>query len=54
MKATTEQLVYLVEEMKKVQAEHPKAHVYYDWEDHEVRITYPLPQDFKFHKERLI
>lgn len=45
MKATIEQLEYLIGEMKKSQAEHPKAKVYFDWEDNEIRITYPLPID---------
>jgi hypothetical protein len=46
MKATIEQIEYCLMEMKKAQEEHPKANVYYDWEDSEIRITYPLPRDF--------
>lgn len=45
MKATIEQLKFLVAEMEHTQKEHPKATIYYDWEDHELRITYPLPRD---------
>lgn len=53
MKAGIEQMEYCVSEMKKAQAEHPKAKIYYDWEDNEIRITYPLPPDFeKFTQER--
>lgn len=36
--------------MKKAQNEHPKAKIYYDWEDSEIRITYPLPKDFQIFK----
>lgn len=46
MKATIEQIEFLIVEMKRAQAEHPKATIYYDWEDGELRITYPLPRDF--------
>lgn len=45
MKATIYQLKYLIEEMEKAQNEHPKATIYYDWENNETRITYPLPRD---------
>jgi len=48
MKASIEQMEFCVSEMKKAQAEHPKAKVYYDWEDSEIRITYPLPRDYQF------
>lgn len=47
MKATTEQLEFLISQMKGAQNEHPKATVYYDWENSEIRITYPLPRDFR-------
>lgn len=50
MKNSIEQIEYLLVEMKKAQKEHPKAKVYYDWEDHEIRITYPLPRDFEIFK----
>lgn len=46
MKATAQQLEFLLGEMRHAQEEHPKANVYYDWEDNEIRITYPLPRDF--------
>lgn len=46
MKATIEQIEFLIVEMKKAKTEHPKAKVYYDWEDSEIRITYPLPRDY--------
>jgi hypothetical protein len=46
MKTSIEQMVYLIEEMRKAKIAHPKAKVYYDWEDSEIRITYPLPKDF--------
>ena len=46
MKASIEQIEYLIKEMYKTKAEHPKAKIYYDWEDNEIRITYPLPKDF--------
>ena len=46
-KTTVEQLEYLIKEMHHAQTEHPKAKVYYDWEDNEIRITYPLPLDYK-------
>ncbi len=32
--------------MRRLEAEHPKAKIYYAWEDGEIRITYPLPVDF--------
>lgn len=38
---------YFVKEMKKYQDEHPKASIYYDSENSEIRITYPLPKDFQ-------
>ena len=50
MKATIEQMEYCFGEMKKAQNEHPKAKVYYDWEDSEIRITYPLSKDFQIFK----
>jgi len=53
MKANIEQLEYLVSEMKKIAAEHPKATIYYDWEGGEIRITYPLPRDFKILQESI-
>lgn len=46
MKSDIEQMEYLIGEMRKAQNEHPKAKVYYDWEDHEIRITYQLPRDY--------
>ena len=45
MKATIEQIEYLIVEMKKAKVEHPKAVIYYDWENSEIRITYPIPRD---------
>lgn len=50
-KATIEQMEYCIGEMKKVQNEHPKAKIYYDWENSEIRITYPLPKDFQIFKK---
>ena len=52
MKATIEQIEFLLGVMKSTQVEHPKAKVYYDWEDAEVRITYPLPADLRYFKGR--
>lgn len=46
MKANIEQLEFLIAQMRAMQIEHPKATVYYDWENREIRITYPLPHDF--------
>lgn len=46
MKATIEQLEFLIEKMREAEKEHPKAKVYYDWENSEIRITYPMPKDF--------
>ena len=45
-KATIQQIEFLLGIMKSAQAEHPKATIYYDWENTEMRITYPLPNDF--------
>jgi len=50
MKATIEQLEYCINEMRRLQVEHPKATIYYDWENSEIRITYPLPKDFQIFK----
>jgi hypothetical protein len=50
MKATIEKLEYFISEMKKLQVEHPKATIYYDWESNEIRITYPLPKDYEIFK----
>lgn len=47
MKATVEQIEYLINEMRKAENEHPKAKVYFDWEDNEIRITYPLPKNYE-------
>ena len=47
MKTTIEQIEFLLKSMKSAQVEHPKAKIYYDWEDSEMRITYPLPKDFE-------
>lgn len=44
MKASIEQVEFLLREMQRAAHEHPKAKVYYDWEDSEIRITYPLPK----------
>lgn len=38
---------YILREMNRAKEEHPKATIYFDFEDNEVRITYPLPQNFK-------
>jgi hypothetical protein len=46
MKNDIKQLELVIAEMKKAQIEHPKATIYYDGEDNEIRITYPLPRDF--------
>ena len=40
------QLEYLLEEMKRLQIEHPNAVVLYDVERTRIEITYPLPKDF--------
>lgn len=45
-KLTIEQMEFILGEMRKYQAEHPKAKVYYYTKDGEVRITYPLPADY--------
>lgn len=45
MKANIAQIEHLLHEMQSAQKEHPKATIYYDWEDNELRITYPLPRD---------
>lgn len=47
MNTTVEQMEYFIAEMKKAQNEYPKAKVYYDWENSEIRITYPLPKDYR-------
>lgn len=47
MKHTQVQIEFVLAEMYRLQAEHPKASIYYDYESNEVRITYPLPPDFK-------
>lgn len=47
MNITIQQMEYFVKEMKKYQDEHPKASIYYDSENSEIRITYPLPKDFQ-------
>lgn len=44
MKYTTQQIETILQEMHKAEREHPKARVYF--EDNEIRITYPLPNDF--------
>lgn len=46
MKITIEQMEWYLNEMKKAQQQHPKAKVYYSPTENEVRVTYPLPQDF--------
>lgn len=50
MKSTTEQLEFILGRMKIAQREHPKATIYYSWEDNEIRITYPLPRDLQIFK----
>lgn len=45
-KTTIEQLEIIIREMSKVKIEHPKAHIYYDWKEGNIRIIYPLPRDF--------
>jgi len=42
-----EQMEFIIGEMKAAKNEHPKATIYYDWSDREIRITYPLPNDLK-------
>lgn len=41
-----EQLEYIVKEMKKIQAENPKANVLYDFSKNRINIIYPLPKDY--------
>lgn len=46
MKISIEQMEYFLMGMKNAQKEHPKAVIYFDFENKEIRITYPLPKDF--------
>ena len=36
----------ILDEVQKLQREHPKANVTYDTERHGINITYPLPRDY--------
>ena len=45
MKLTADHLGTLSAQVAECAHEHPKAHVFYDTETHEIRITYPLPDD---------
>ena len=42
-----EAIAYILREMNRAKEEHPKAQIYFSFEANEVRIAYPLPQDFK-------
>lgn len=44
--ADTKQIEFLLNDMRRLQADHPKARVVYDFDRREVLITYPLPEDF--------
>lgn len=46
-KVFREQIEMILKEMLQAEIEHPKARVYYSFEDNEVRITYPLPLDYE-------
>lgn len=46
-KLTLPQLEYIISEMKKLEAEHPKATIIYHTKDGEVHITYPLPKNLE-------
>lgn len=51
-KMKIENLEFILKRMKEAQEEHPKAIIYFDWETNEIRISYPLPKDFREFKER--
>lgn len=46
MKLTIEHLAVISGELEGAIREHPKAKCYFDTEANEIRVTYPLPQDF--------
>lgn len=46
-KQSIEDLENIIASMKSAQTEHPKATVYYYWQDNEIRITYPIPKDMQ-------
>lgn len=46
-KVTKDEIEMILREMARAEVEHPKAKVYYSFEDNEVRITYPLPFDLR-------
>ena len=46
-KIDVQTMQYLLREMEKTQKAHPKARVYYSTSGNEIRVTYPLPVDFK-------
>ncbi len=41
-----EHMEIIIGEMKRLEAEHPKAKVTYDTEKQRINITYPLPNDY--------
>lgn len=45
-KIYTEQLEILLRQMKELEAQHPKAQVFYDVERGGIQVLYPLPKDF--------
>lgn len=42
---TIENLEIILSEMKKIKDDHPKAKLYYDHDDNEIKIVYPLPSN---------
>lgn len=44
-KITKEELKTIIAGVERAEEEHPKATVYFDVEEHEIRISYPVPRD---------
>ena len=43
---TSGRMEEIFKEMKRIEVEHPKATVLYDYESQRINITYPLPKDY--------
>jgi len=52
IKLHRDQLEFILQQIKELENEHPKAHIFYDVEYQGVQVVYPLPRGFKEFQER--
>jgi len=46
MESNIKQLEFILNEMRAIQEEYPKARVYFDWQNKQIVISFPLSKDY--------